>query len=256
MKKLLSLLLTLVLVLSLAGCADSQTPQIFNQPAGESTLSATEGTSPTAATQTKPIVTLPTAGQTEPTESLPPQVDQTDPPETLPPQVDQTDPPETLPPQVDQTDPPETLPPQIDQTDPPETLPPQVDQTDPPEDTTQSQGLDKNGSYTTKEDVALYIHIYGCLPPNFMTKSQARDYGWKSGSLEKYAPGYCIGGDVFKNREGLLPNAPGRVYRECDIGTLGSYGSRGSKRIVYSNDGLIYYTSDHYESFTLLYGAP
>ena len=55
------------------------------------------------------------------------------------------------------------------------------------------------------------------------------------------------------NYEGLLPDAPGRKYYECDIDTLGAR-SRGAKRIIYSNDGLIYYTADHYESFELLYG--
>lgn len=111
------------------------------------------------------------------------------------------------------------------------------------------------GSYTTKEDVALYIHLYGCLPPNFMTKSEARSLGWEGGGLEPYAPGKCIGGDRFGNYEGLLPDAPGRTWTECDIDTLGA-SSRGAKRIVFSNDGLIYYTGDHYRSFTLLYGEP
>ncbi len=113
--------------------------------------------------------------------------------------------------------------------------------------------LDEDGSYTSKEDVALYIHLYGRLPGNFITKTQARKLGWDSGSLEPYAPGKCIGGDRFGNYEGLLPNAPGRTWTECDIDTLDS-SSRGAKRIVFSNDGLIYYTDDHYESFTLLYG--
>ena len=113
--------------------------------------------------------------------------------------------------------------------------------------------LDIDGSYTTKEDVALYIHTYGKLPPNFMTKSEARALGWGGGGLEPYAPGMCIGGDKFGNYEGLLPKAAGRTYKECDIDTLGAK-SRGAKRIVFSNDGLIYYTDDHYESFTLLYG--
>ena len=113
--------------------------------------------------------------------------------------------------------------------------------------------LDPYGSYTTKEDVALYIHLYGELPDNFMTKDEARDLGWEGGGLEKYAPGMCIGGDRFGNYEGLLPSAPGRKWTECDIDTLGAK-SRGSKRIVFSNDGLIYYTDDHYESFELLYG--
>ena len=115
--------------------------------------------------------------------------------------------------------------------------------------------IDEYGSYTTKEDVALYIHTYGCLPQNFITKDQARQAGWSGGSLEPYCPGMCIGGDRFGNREGLLPKAEGRTWTECDINTLGA-DSRGAERIVFSNDGLIYYTGDHYESFTLLYGQP
>lgn len=113
--------------------------------------------------------------------------------------------------------------------------------------------LDEGGSYTTKEDVALYIHLYGKLPENFMTKREAQDLGWEGGGLEDYAPGMCIGGDRFGNYEGLLPDAEGRTWTECDIDTLGA-SRRGAKRIVFSNDGLIYYTDDHYESFTLLYG--
>ncbi len=112
--------------------------------------------------------------------------------------------------------------------------------------------LDEDGSYTTCEDVALYLEIYEKLPDNFITKQEARDLGWEGGSLEAYAPGKCIGGDKFGNYEGLLPEAEGRSYRECDIDTLGA-DSRGAKRIVYSNDGLIYYTEDHYASFTLIY---
>ena len=124
-----------------------------------------------------------------------------------------------------------------------------------PQDTATSEEdvPDPDGSYTSKEDVALYIHLYNRLPSNFITKSEARELGWKSGSVEKYAPGKCIGGDRFGNYEGLLPKAAGRTYYECDIDTLGGK-SRGAKRIVFSNDGLVYYTSDHYASFTLLYG--
>ena len=117
----------------------------------------------------------------------------------------------------------------------------------------EAQTLPENGTYTTKEDVALYIHLYGHLPDNFLTKKEAEKLGWPGGSLEPYAPGMCIGGSSFGNFEGLLPEADGRSYQECDIDTLGA-DSRGAKRLVYSNDGLIYYTDDHYESFTLLYG--
>ena len=120
---------------------------------------------------------------------------------------------------------------------------------------TEAPALAEDGIYTSKEDVALYIHIYGCLPENFITKDEARKLGWEGGGLEDYAPGKCIGGDRFGNYEGLLPDAPGRTWTECDIDTLGK-DSRGAKRIVFSNDGLIYYTDDHYESFELLYGEP
>jgi len=111
----------------------------------------------------------------------------------------------------------------------------------------------EDGTYSSKDDVARYIYIYGHLPANFITKKEAEKLGWQGGSLEPYAPGKCIGGSRFSNYEGLLPEKEGRTYTECDIDTLGA-DKRGAKRIVFSNDGLIYYTEDHYESFELLYG--
>ena len=113
--------------------------------------------------------------------------------------------------------------------------------------------IDEDGHFFDKKNVALYIHTYGHLPENFITKDEARDLGWEGGSVEKYAPGCAIGGDRFGNYEGQLPKKKGRTYYECDIDT-DSYHSRGSRRIVFSNDGLIYYTHDHYENFELLYG--
>lgn len=113
--------------------------------------------------------------------------------------------------------------------------------------------LPEDGVYSSKEDVAKYIHFYGHLPSNYITKKEAEALGWQGGSLEPYAPGKCIGGNRFGNYEGLLPKKDGRVYTECDIDTLGAE-KRGAKRIVFSNDGLVYYTEDHYESFELLYG--
>ena len=109
--------------------------------------------------------------------------------------------------------------------------------------------IDPRGTYTTAEDVALYLHTYGVLPDNFMTKKEARALGLSGGALEQYAPGMCIGGDYFGNREGILPKGK---YRECDINTLGK--KRGAERLIYSDDGRIYYTGDHYNTFTLLYG--
>ncbi len=119
----------------------------------------------------------------------------------------------------------------------------------------QPQAIAEDGSYTSKEDVSLYLYTYGRLPDNFMTKDEARALGWEGGGLDDYAYGKCIGGDRFGNYEGLLPEQAGRTYFECDVDTLHA-GSRGAERIVFSSDGLIYYTGDHYESFELLYGNP
>lgn len=121
------------------------------------------------------------------------------------------------------------------------------------DDGSDTAALDEDGIYTNKEDVAAYIHAYGHLPSNFITKKEAEKLGWSGGSLEPYAPGKCIGGSRFGNYEGILPEKKGRTYTECDVDTLGA-SKRGAKRIVFSNDGLIYYTGDHYETFELLYG--
>lgn len=110
--------------------------------------------------------------------------------------------------------------------------------------------LDEDGTYNSAEEVALYLDTYGHLPSNYITKQEARDLGWSGGSVEKVAPGKAIGGDKFGNREGVLPDGQ---YHECDIDTIGE-SSRGAKRLVYADDGRIYYTEDHYETFTLLYG--
>lgn len=111
----------------------------------------------------------------------------------------------------------------------------------------------EDGSYTSKDGVALYIHTYGHLPENYITKDEAYDLGWKSeGTLDEVAPGMSIGGDYYGNYEGVLPDEPGREYHECDIDY--ESGNRNGKRIVYSNDGNIYYTEDHYNSFEHLYG--
>ncbi len=118
--------------------------------------------------------------------------------------------------------------------------------------------IDKDGVYDSKEEVALYIHTYGTLPSNYISKEEAMKAGWSGNGgdkLEKYCPGKCIGGSWFGNYEGKLPKAKGRTWAECDIDTLGAK-NRGVKRIIYSNDGLIYYTEDHYETFELLYGEP
>ena len=108
--------------------------------------------------------------------------------------------------------------------------------------------------YSTKDEVAAYIHEFGHLPDNYITKTEAQDLGWKSskGNLWDVAPGKSIGGDKFGNREKKLPVKSGRKYYECDVNYEGGY--READRIIYSNDGLIYFTDDHYNTFELLYG--
>ena len=113
--------------------------------------------------------------------------------------------------------------------------------------------ITEDGHYTAPQDVADYLHQFGHLPDNFITKNEARDLGWDSqeGNLDEVAPGMSIGGDSVGNREGRLPKEKGRKYYECDVNYEGGY--RGGERIVYSSDGLIFYTGDHYESFEQLY---
>jgi guanyl-specific ribonuclease Sa len=114
----------------------------------------------------------------------------------------------------------------------------------------ESFSVAKDGEYTSKEEVALYIHLYGHLPSNFITKNEARKLGWDAGegNLDEVAPGKSIGGSKFGNYDSQLPDGS---YKECDIDYHGGY--RGSKRIIYSTDGRVYYTEDHYQTFEQLY---
>lgn len=109
--------------------------------------------------------------------------------------------------------------------------------------------IEEGGWYDSMEEVAVYLATYEALPENYMTKAEAQALGWVSGqkNLWKVAYGCSIGGDRFGNYEGILPDARGRKWTECDIDFGG--GARNAKRIVFSNDGLIYYTDDHYATF-------
>lgn len=113
-----------------------------------------------------------------------------------------------------------------------------------------STEIREDGNYSSKEEVAGYIHKYGKLPNNFITKSEAKSLGWdsKKGNLWDVAPGKSIGGDKYSNYEETLPVKKGVKYFECDINYSG--GHRGAERIVYSSDGHVYYTNDHYETFS------
>ena len=107
--------------------------------------------------------------------------------------------------------------------------------------------------YYLPEEVALYLHAFCELPPNYLTKDEAREWGWVSakGNLWDVLPGMCIGGDRFGNREGLLPEEGDRHWYECDVNYAGGF--RGAERLLFSCDGLIYYSDDHYKTFEVLY---
>ena len=138
---------------------------------------------------------------------------------------------------------------------------PDVTETEPPETTAgpSTSAPDDGVSlpvfgeyYYDLTNVVLYLELYGELPPNFITKNEARELGWSGGDVGAYMDGGAIGGDFFGNYEGLLPKANGRTYHECDIDTDHSNG-RGARRLVFSSDGLYFYTSDHYESFSQVF---
>ncbi len=128
----------------------------------------------------------------------------------------------------------------------------QTEEPDPAADGDSVQ-IEEDGTYISKDEVALYLHIYGHLPRNYITKKEAQERGWdsKKGNLDEAAPGMSIGGSYFGNYEGMLPEKKGRRYYECDLEYEGGY--RGAKRLIYSNDGLIFYTEDHYKTFEQLY---
>lgn len=113
--------------------------------------------------------------------------------------------------------------------------------------------VEEDGTYTSKEEISVYIHRYQKLPSNYITKKEAQKLGWDSskGNLEEVAPGRSIGGDRFGNYDKMLPEEKERKYFECDIDFDGGF--RNAKRIVYSDDGLIFYTEDHYKTFEQLY---
>ena len=107
--------------------------------------------------------------------------------------------------------------------------------------------------YSDPESVAMYLHVFCELPGNFITKKEAANLGWDSyqGNLWDVAYGMSIGGDRFGNREGILPDAKGRKWYEADLNYEGGY--RGKDRLLFSDDGLIYVSYDHYTTAEMLY---
>lgn len=99
----------------------------------------------------------------------------------------------------------------------------------------------------------MWIVLYSVLPDQYITKDQAISAGWVNflGNLQDVMPGAVMGGNIFYNNKGKLPSAPGRRWYEADINYVGGY--RGNAHILYSNDGLLVVTYDHYETFMEVY---
>lgn len=111
--------------------------------------------------------------------------------------------------------------------------------------------INNSGTSTTLGEYGadVYLLKHRELPDYYISKKQAREAGWKDwkGNLKEVLPNMMIGGDPFNNRDGKLPQKPGRVWYEADINYEGGY--RNLQRILYSNDGLIFATYDHYQTY-------
>ena len=103
------------------------------------------------------------------------------------------------------------------------------------------------------DGVDCYLFIYHHLPDNYVTKKEAKFQGWRKlkGNLWDVLPGAIIGGDIYRNIDGRLPESPGRVWYEADFDYMGGF--RNNNRIIYSNDGLEFVTYDHYLTFSEVY---
>ncbi|MBR4283798.1 MAG: ribonuclease [Anaerotignum sp.] len=95
----------------------------------------------------------------------------------------------------------------------------------------------------------VWLKVVGKLPPNYISYSDAKKLGWnrKKGNLNQVAPGRMLTRGRCWNDDGHLPESPGRIWYEADINY--KWGYRGNDRILYSNDGLIFVTYNHYKTF-------
>jgi hypothetical protein len=126
---------------------------------------------------------------------------------------------------------------------------PNVPKIDSP-NTANTNKINKDIDELTKEEVVVsYVEKNKKLPEYYITKKEAREKGWNAsdGNLCDILPGRAIGGDIFSNREGKLPAQNGRTWYEADLNY--NCGRRNADRILFSNDGMIFVTHDHYQNF-------
>lgn len=88
----------------------------------------------------------------------------------------------------------------------------------------------------------------GILPDYYISWEDILALGWKEGKWpSNFAPGKMITHGTYQNRNEHLPQSPGRIWYEADINY--KTGKRNTQRVLWSNDGLIFVTYDHYETF-------
>lgn len=93
-----------------------------------------------------------------------------------------------------------------------------------------------------------WLKYYGSLPDYYISSAQLEALGWEYGDRpSKFAPGKMLGGGIYDNEDRKLPHRIGRIWREADINY--TPGKRNRHRILWSNDGLIFVTYDHYHTF-------
>ena len=100
-----------------------------------------------------------------------------------------------------------------------------------------------------KDGVDLYVALHGALPNSYISEAEAEAQGWKKwlGNLAEVLPGRMIGGKIYRNRDHGLPESDGRIWHEADFDYVNGY--RNTCRLLYSNDGLLFVTYDHYLTF-------
>lgn len=121
---------------------------------------------------------------------------------------------------------------------------PKVEYSSTSSNTTDQQSIDH---LTAEKTVIPYVKQNHKLPDYYITKNEARKQGWNpsKGNLCEVLPGRAIGGDHFGNREGGLPK--GEQYFEADVNY--SCGNRNADRIIFTKNGDVYLTKNHYKSF-------
>lgn len=106
-----------------------------------------------------------------------------------------------------------------------------------------------NATLNGRNGADWHLKYYGRLPTYYISRGDAYHQGWKPrlGNLSKVAPGKMMYGGIYRNDDGKLPQTSGRIWYEADINYQG--GRRNDKRVLFANDGLIFVTYDHYNTF-------